>query len=146
MISPRWLPLLCLLLTGCERKPIWFGIWDIESVELDGDTLQDAGFLEVGGDASVALFLRYTWSPGAGFAPDPAPRIVLGDTNARSQSDPFDSFREKDEVYDLLLSPFQTIFLVEDYDIERAVLRSDAAVWPGRPESDARPAELVLVR
>ena len=127
----RFLPLLVLgvVLGGCVRDPTFFGYWDLEAVERDGVVQEDAGFFEIDGSATMWLFLRYQWD-GAGFAPDPAPAIQGGGTDAVAH-EVFGNYKSKGEVWTIHLELFGATFRVPRYVADEAELVAEDAVWPG---------------
>ena len=147
----RWTaPLLAsLLLTGCEKDPVWFGYWEITEVRRDGVKQEDMGVMEIIRDSGMAYFLRYRRN-GSEWIPDKTPNAELGDSNAREQDDIFESYREKGETYTVYLSPFcldyEGSLDVVDYKANRAVLKGKAQPWPGRPPEELLPLEIHLQR
>lgn len=124
--------LALILLTGCQRDPIFFGYWDIVAVERDGVRQAEAGFLEVLDDGEVALFLRYRWAVD-GFEPHPRPRVITGPTDARTQDEIIDGYKEKGETYSIFLGPFDADFDVTSHGGGQAVIVAEDAVWPDTP-------------
>ncbi len=127
--SPTRLVALALVASGCERDPSFFGIWDLEAIEVDGLLQVDAGVLEIADDAQLHLLLRYRFEGGA-FVPDPEPGVIRGDTSARENDDVFDNYQQKGEVHTLTLAPFDATFAVARYTGDTATLEAPEALYP----------------
>ena len=121
-----------------------FGYWEIPEMERDRVSQRDAGFLEVLGDGSVDLFLRYRWT-GTEFAPKAHPGVEFGDTDAVVEDDVFSAYKQKGETYAIWMTFFGELDY-EDWTPESRVLTSKAATWPGRPEDELMPITLYLER
>lgn len=146
----RALPLLFLLLAGCEKDPVWFGYWEITEVRRDGVTQTDMGVMEVFRSSEMAYFLRYRWT-GTEWVPDARPAAELGESNASEQDDIIEAYREKGETYTVYFSPWcvdqqEGALKVVDYRQGTAILKGDAQPWPGRPDSELLPLEIHLER
>lgn len=140
-----WLALTLLILGGCRKDPVFFGIWDIVEASRGGVAQGDMGTLEImrsGGQ--LATFLRYR-SVGGGWEPDPTPTVLFGTHDAVALEDPIEGYHKKDETYTVFLSPWcdpaGLPLDVAEYGPNSLILSGPDQPWPG----DTNRAELELV-
>lgn len=120
----RFVPLVMVLLTACERNPSFVGPWDIVRADRGGDVQTDVGWLDFDGDGTVVVFLAYDHGT-EGFEPLLQPVYTTESTNITA----VDVERWTEER-----PPFETVeiggfgvFDVENYTGIRTVFTGDVS-------------------
>jgi len=100
------------LLAACRRDPVLIGVWDLVSLEIDGEAQDDYGTVEVNADGEMFFVLRYDWS-AEGFTPRAQPEIGVVPTDGGAQGDFTQIWAEEGEVHDVSIDGDRYLF--EDY-------------------------------